>query len=761
MKTGDQTPPLPKQVLLNLGVYLGALRTYAPNNAIVTNSMAQLFEALASRGEEEVLRLQLLESATFANDKLLNLTLNEFERVSDLTRMLRDLDVGEVIFAPQVTEDDLRQLAAAVVAVMHKDAAALPRTIGTISLKSLHVASGGGAVQNHRLALWLASGLAYGLDALQESFDGGEEPNMMPFMTHLRLTADLMAESPHYFQILTASRSRRIVEGDTLHSYLRTLEALELASTMGLSKAALMTLGLASILDQLTANQGEENAVRILSRFKTLGDLGPGVMMTVWDLEVIRGGGRGGKLAQIIEVADQYVRLTNQQAKEREITEFWAQLVRQVPSARSIVNIMQHWKGSPPIGSIIRHPDHGQCFVLDHQGEGGATRFLPFDEWGLLADPVELNDVEVEASYLGPTYALHLPGSEEEQKSKVRTEAPFPLPETYLRTHLKVGDTFGGRRGDRIEVLNVAGQGAQALVFQARDTRLDRELAVKLASVNSAAAASKMVARFDREMRLSSKVHHSHVLAVYDCGELEGGTPYVLLEWMRHGDLGRLLDGAWEVGKQLPIAYVHYYALATAGAMRAVHAAGIVHRDIKPGNVLIRGDGVAKLTDFGIARETHNDQQRLTEMGQTLGTLGYMAPEQLFGLPGPQSDIFSFGVMVYQLLTATLPLQTERNGRPSGHIIESEWDRLPQAWRAFVKKATEPELDDRYASFDEVIAELTALTPDEVPGREILAFSLLPNLPTSPVLSVSTTDQDVVGGSEGVGAGDTVFIDDV
>ena len=274
---------VPKQVLLNLGVFLGALRTYAPNNTIVSNSRQALLDALASWAGGDALRLQLLESATFANDQLLNLTLREFERVSELTRLLRDMDVGEVVFEGEVQESDLHALASAMIDIFHGDAKALPSRIGRISFRPLHVSVGGGGVQNHRLALWLCSGLAYGIDALQESFDGGEEANMAPFMSHLRMTADLIVESPNYFQLISASRSRRILDGDALHSYLRTIEALGLGSAMGLSKATLMTLGLASVIDQLTANQGEEHAIKTVARFKTLGDLGPGVMMTHWD----------------------------------------------------------------------------------------------------------------------------------------------------------------------------------------------------------------------------------------------------------------------------------------------------------------------------------------------------------------------------------------------------------------------------------------------------------------------------------------------
>ena len=104
---------VPKQVLLNLGVFLGALRTYAPNNTIVSNSRQALLDALGSWSGGDALRLQLLESATFANDQLLNLTLREFERVSELTRLLRDMDVGEVVFEGEVQESDLHALASA------------------------------------------------------------------------------------------------------------------------------------------------------------------------------------------------------------------------------------------------------------------------------------------------------------------------------------------------------------------------------------------------------------------------------------------------------------------------------------------------------------------------------------------------------------------------------------------------------------------------------------------------------------------------
>lgn len=765
MSSSIESGTIGKSALLNLGVYLGALRTYSPNNEIVVNSRDQLLTTLGARSDDHTLRIQLLDDACFANDRLLNLSVNEFERSTELGRSLRGLGIGEVVFGPSVTAEHLMQMAESFSAVLHGNSESLQTQFGPIELRPLHVSSGTASVESHRLALWLVSGLNYGVEALQESHDGGEEPNMAPFMQHLRLTADLMEEHGHVFQLLTANRSQLIVDGDPIHTSLRTIEALGVGTAMGLSKSALITLGLASILDQITANQGEEFSAQTAAGLSTLGDLAPGVILLLWDLEVIRSGGRGGKLAMLLEVADQYVRLTHKQSKERDVDGFWQQLNRNVPSARSIINTFRHWKGNIPNGAIVRHPDHGQCVVIDHSGSEDSYRLIPFSEWGVMGDAVEVSNFQLEASYLGPIHALCLEGSEEASGLDRSGDPVFQLPETYLRTELKVGDSFGGRRNKRVEVTRMAGRGAQATVFCAHDTRLDRDIAVKLARVSGASAVSKMLDRFESELRLSSKVNHAHVLQVYDCGELEGGTPYMLLEWMEHGDLGRILDAAWRSGQMLPLGYVHYYALSIASAMRAVHAAGIVHRDIKPANVLIRGDGVAKLTDFGIAQDHRDTSAKLTQTGQTVGTLGYMSPEQLMGSPGPQSDVFSFGVMLYQLLCSSLPQQSDRNGRPSGRILDSEWDSIPAVWRSAVRAMTEPELDDRLADFDAVIGSLKRIDVLEGDGRDLMPLSRLPQLP--PRESISFLDGVATGTTTAdvpVNEGDenhTVFIDDM
>ena len=165
--------------------------------------------------------------------------------------------------------------------------------------------------------------------------------------------------------------------------------------------------------------------------------------------------------------------------------------------------------------------------------------------------------------------------------------------------------------------------------------------------------------------------------------------------------------------------------------MRAIHQATIVHRDVKPNNVLIRADGVAKMTDFGIAKDLMEENRQVTEMGQTVGTLGFMAPEQLIGLPGPQSDIFSFGVTLFQLLTSDLPPQEVKNALPTGHILDEAWTMVPPAWVDVLKQLTAPDLDDRTQTFDDVYRLLVNIDTSQPDQRDLLRSSLLPPLPSS------------------------------
>ena len=300
------------------------------------------------------------------------------------------------------------------------------------------------------------------------------------------------------------------------------------------------------------------------------------------------------------------------------------------------------------------------------------------------------------------------------------------------------GDRFGGSNGRRFLVEGRAGAGGQAMVFRVRDTRLDRLVAAKVSTAHETRQQQLFLERFERELQLSSRVSHPHVLQVYDCGELEGGAPYVLLEWMDRGDLVGFIDRARKSGRNLPYPFVRYYGLSLAAALRAVHGAQMVHRDVKPDNMLIAADGVAKLTDFGIAKDISPDAIRLTEMGQTMGTLGFMAPEQLAGLPGPQSDIFSFGVTFYVMLVGRIPPQKQLNAIPVGRILPEAWEGLSPSVVEFIQRATASELEDRFQSFDECLDQLNKVSfgPD---NRGLLLPGELPPLPSGAFITATNT----------------------
>ncbi len=296
------------------------------------------------------------------------------------------------------------------------------------------------------------------------------------------------------------------------------------------------------------------------------------------------------------------------------------------------------------------------------------------------------------------------------------------------RFALKPGDRFGGSSGDRFLVEAKAGLGGQAVVFRVLDTRLSRKAAVKVSTAGGRDRRA-FQERFERELQLTARINHPHVLQVYDCGELPEGEPWVLLEWMERGSLADLVDRAKKAGMLLPLDYVHYYAVSIAAALRAVHKTQMIHRDMKPDNVLIAGDGVAKITDFGIAKDISPEATPLTEVGQTLGTLGFMAPEQLSGLPGPQSDVFSYGVTLYAVITGKMPEQVSQNAIPLGRIQDVAWERVPAAFVPVLQKLTAFELDERCQDFDEVLRLLRdmELPPDSRP--RLMAPGSLPPLP--------------------------------
>ncbi|MGZ4219316.1 MAG: serine/threonine-protein kinase [Solirubrobacteraceae bacterium] len=192
--------------------------------------------------------------------------------------------------------------------------------------------------------------------------------------------------------------------------------------------------------------------------------------------------------------------------------------------------------------------------------------------------------------------------------------------------------------GGRYRLLRRLGGGGMATVWMAEDTRLGRQVAVKLIS-DVLAAQAPYVERFRREARIAAGLSHPNLVKVYDFGS-DGERPFLVMEYIDGAALGRGSTGARVDSQTL--------ARELLDALGHIHAAGIVHRDIKPANVLVGPDGRPRLTDFGIAQA--EDSTGLTDTGQVIGTLKYLAPEVARGRPAtPRSDLYSLGVLLAEV----------------------------------------------------------------------------------------------------------------
>jgi tRNA A-37 threonylcarbamoyl transferase component Bud32 len=258
------------------------------------------------------------------------------------------------------------------------------------------------------------------------------------------------------------------------------------------------------------------------------------------------------------------------------------------------------------------------------------------------------------------------------------------------------------------------GAGGMSTVYRAFDTVLERQVAIKLMH-REISSDSDQLERFRREARAVAQLNHPHVVGVIDAGE-EGdpdgdlglATPYIVFEYVE----GETLKDRIRRHGRLPIGESVAYAIEIARALGAAHDHRIVHRDVKPQNVLIDEEGTAKVTDFGIARSL--TEEGLTADGRVLGTTDYVSPEQALGRDvDPQSDLYSLGVVLFEMLTGDVPFHGENQVAVAmKHVREELPDvqlRRPEvssALAAVVDRATAKDLDRRYASDRELIADL-------------------------------------------------------
>lgn len=204
--------------------------------------------------------------------------------------------------------------------------------------------------------------------------------------------------------------------------------------------------------------------------------------------------------------------------------------------------------------------------------------------------------------------------------------------------------------GGRYELRGVLGRGGMAEVHDGWDTRLSRPVAIKL--LYPALAADEVTRRrFENEARAAAALNHPNIVAVHDSGE-DHGTPYIVMERLP----GPTLADEIEAGP-LSADRVRWVLSDLLGALTAAHAAGILHRDIKPGNVLITASGTAKLADFGIAK---TGGAAHTRVGMVFGTANYLSPQRITGRPAsPSDDLYALGVLGYEALTRQLPFERD------------------------------------------------------------------------------------------------------
>ena len=232
-----------------------------------------------------------------------------------------------------------------------------------------------------------------------------------------------------------------------------------------------------------------------------------------------------------------------------------------------------------------------------------------------------------------------------------------------------------GARLGPFEILAPLGAGGMGEVYRARDTRLDRTVALKLLPADLVNAPGRRAERFRHEARAIARITHPNICTLHDVGE-DGSAIFLVMEYVEGGTLAaRLADGA------LPLPLALRVAIQIADALDHAHRQGVVHRDLKPANIMLTRDSV-KLLDFGLAKLTERDDEvpidatrteRLTEAGMIVGTIPYMAPEQIEGREvDARTDIFSFGAVLYEIVCGRRPFAGDSRASLMAAIVAAE-----------------------------------------------------------------------------------------
>jgi serine/threonine protein kinase/dienelactone hydrolase len=293
-------------------------------------------------------------------------------------------------------------------------------------------------------------------------------------------------------------------------------------------------------------------------------------------------------------------------------------------------------------------------------------------------------------------------------------------PAAELLNYIAAAELKTGQALAQYRIEAKLGEGGMGEVYRAYDTRLHRAVALKVLP-GERLVDPEHRQRLIQEARAASALNHSNIVTVYEIGS-ECDTDFIAMEYVEGHSL------VSEIPKQgLPAEPVLAYAVQVAAALAKAHAAGVIHRDLKPANIMLSVEGQIKLVDFGLARRMRlaESETTLTAEGGISGTVGYMSPEQVRGLPlDPRTDLFSFGVVLYEMVTGERPFTGSSAMAVCDAILHSPPrdfgdSPAPGKLKVIIRRLLEKDPGDRYASADEVYHELRALEASLAPIRSV------------------------------------------